>query len=95
MGVDYDYAHAASLCVCLPPEGALGRAMNPDNAYDLHALLLRAIDHDLRVLAWQKTENGAKGIDYPEPLPLPSESGENKDIQININRAFVDSVLGR
>lgn len=94
MGTAYSYSHAAVLCVQLPADSRVNRAINPDAAYTLTDLLLRQIERDLRVIAWQKTKDAQHGRNYPEPLPLPSEDKEHARKQAIEDRAYVDSVLG-
>ena len=43
--------------------------------------LLREVEHDLRVLAWQQTEAGSKGRDVPERIPLPWDPAPDDLIQ--------------
>lgn len=94
MGTAYSYLHAAFLCAELPTDSRVNRAYNPDAAYTLTDLLLRNIEHDLRVIAWQRTEDAKHQRNFPEPLPLPSESQEHIQEQALKDRAYVDSILG-
>lgn len=51
---------------------ALYRALHPEDWYWSHeAMLLALVSDRLAILAWQKTENGRKGIKEPEPYPRP------------------------
>ena len=94
MGRAYTYSHAAFLCVELPSDSRLNRAHNPDAAYTLTDLLLRDIERDLRILAWQKTEDAKHRRNFPEPLPMPSQSPELAKQKALQDRDYVDSVLG-
>ncbi|HCG61420.1 MAG TPA: hypothetical protein DEV22_03260 [Collinsella sp.] len=95
MGVAFSHAHAASLCVQLPRTGRVYTAINPDLAYDERMQLLRQIEYDLRVLAWQQTEDARHRRNAPDPIPLPSERVEPSHDQVMRDKAFVDSILGR
>jgi hypothetical protein len=57
-----------------PPDSAFGRACDPDWWITGEVQLLREIDHDLRVLAWQRTSDAQlrpeSQREYPERLPL-------------------------
>ena len=57
------------------PGSALQRALNPDAWITPEIDLLRAIEHDLRILAWQQTKDGssARPANYPKPLPLTEQ----------------------
>lgn len=46
--------------------------MDPDWWLTPEAFLLREIEHGIRVLQWQQTENGAKRRmhTFPQPIPL-------------------------
>lgn len=51
---------------------ALYRALHPEDWYwSQEAMLLALVSDRLAILAWQKTENGRKGIKEPEPYPRP------------------------
>lgn len=93
--MDYDYSHAAVLCAQLPKTGRVWTAIDPDNAWDDKTVLLREIEHGIRVLAWQKTKAAQQKRDFPEPIPEPSQRDRGKrDADALRYRAFVDSVLG-
>lgn len=95
MGTAYSYSHAAFLCAELPSDSRIARAYNPDAAYTLTDLLLRDIEHDLRILAWQRTEDAKHRRNFPEPLPLPSTlSGDDMTRKKALaNKTYVDSIL--
>lgn len=40
--------------------------------------MLAQVEYRLRVLAWQKTEDGSKGRNQPKPLDPPALAGEVK-----------------
>lgn len=61
----------ADMAVHLPIESATHRAVNPHWQRTPELDLLRDMEHRLRVLAWQQTEKGSRGRDYPEPVRLP------------------------
>lgn len=93
MGVDYSIAHAAILCAQLPSDSRLCRAYDPDAALTLRDYYLREVEHDLRVIAWQRTKDARNGANYPERLPLPSENSERRRTDAIANREYVDAVL--
>ena len=95
MGTAYSYSHAAFLLVELPSDSRIARAYNPDAAYTLTDLLLRDIEHDLRILAWQRTEDAKHRRNFPEPLPLPSALGGEDAARKKAleNKKYVDSIL--
>lgn len=59
------------ICHQAPVGSAIWRsaAEHPDRTHLVD--LARQIEFDLRVLAWQGTEDGQRGRNYPEPIVLP------------------------
>ena len=55
----------------LPLDSAVRRSVDEHWQRTPEIDLLRDIEHDLRVLAWQQTSSGSKGTGYPEPMRLP------------------------
>ena len=55
------------------PDSAVFKAMNPAWPHDMGLEVLRQIERDLRVLAWQQTKDGARGANAPELLRFPWE----------------------
>lgn len=61
----------ADLAANLPPGCALYRATGGDMAWSAETHMLAAVEFRLRVLAWQKTEDGKHGRNKPEPIKAP------------------------
>jgi hypothetical protein len=95
MGVEYSYAHAACLCAQLPPGARIWRGTADEWGTDTY--LLVGIEHTLRVLAWQQTEDAAKRRNYPKPIETPASRAqlEQKVRRSYANRAMVDAVLAK
>ena len=56
------------------PDSATYLAAHPpaeDDQWGLSELLLAEAVDTLRIIAWQKTKDGAKGRNQPEPIPRP------------------------
>jgi hypothetical protein len=53
------------------------------------------IEHALRVLAWQQTEDAQRRRNYPKPIDTPASRAqlEQKVARSRANRAMVDAVL--
>lgn len=66
----------ADLTANLPPGCALFRATGGDMAWTTEMHMLARLDYDLRILAWQKTEDGKKGRNQPKPIDPPRPSHE-------------------
>lgn len=66
----------ADLAASLPPGCALFRATGGDMAWTTEMHMLARLDYDLRILAWQKTEDGKKGRNQPKPIDPPRPSHE-------------------
>jgi hypothetical protein len=93
MGVDYSIAHAACLVAQLPPGARIWRG-TPDE-WGADTYLLAQMEHTLRVLAWQQTEDAAKRRNYPKPIETPASRAQlERKVQRSLaNRAMVDAVL--
>lgn len=66
-----------------PPDSAIARARNPDWQVDLPLVLLREIEHGIRVLAWQKTDDAdpkKKPKNYPTRVPITAADIEAAEI---------------
>lgn len=61
----------ADLVANLPPGCALWRAIGGPLAWSQETHMLAAIEFRLRVLAWMKTQDGAKGRKPPKPIDPP------------------------
>ena len=66
----------ADLVAHLPPGCALWRAAGGPLAWSDEVHMLAKVEHGLRVLAWQKTEDGSKGRKPPKPLEPPTPAGQ-------------------
>ena len=73
MGVDYTMIHAADLAAHLPMESATMRAEAPELEWTMAEYLLASIEYSLRVLRWQNTEDGQKGVRHPRPIDTPAD----------------------
>jgi hypothetical protein len=68
----------ADLVANLPPGCALYRATGGDMAWSTEVHMLAAVEFRLRVLAWQKTEDGSRGRNRPEPTKAPPSVHEKQ-----------------
>lgn len=95
MGVEYSHAHAACLCAQLPAGARVWRGTAAE--WDTQTYLLAKVEHSLRVLAWQQTEDAQKRRNYPKPIDTPAtrEEFERKYNASKKTRAWVDEVLSR
>jgi hypothetical protein len=59
------------MAVNLPLDSAVRRSVDPHWQRTPEIDILRDVEHNLRVLAWQQTSSAKKGIGYPEPMRLP------------------------
>ena len=95
MGVDYSFAHAACLAAQLPPGARIWRGTADEWPTDTY--MLDRMEHMLRVLAWQQTEDAQKRRNYPKPIDTPAarEEWERRVESTRAHRAFVEDVLSR
>lgn len=65
-------SEVAAYAAHLPPDSAVARAQNPDWAITPEALVMREVEHAVRVVAWQQTEDGHRKAPqhYPDRIPL-------------------------
>lgn len=94
MGTDYSRRHAAVLMEQLPAESRTARAQCPSAEWSATDYLLWRIEHTLRVIAWQSTEDGAKGRRPPKPLPTPAERAQLERKLQATDIDFVNRILG-
>lgn len=62
------------ICAHADPGGPLASVLDPHGAWTSTDLLLRSMEHTLRVLAWQQTVDGHKGRNPPTPIPVGPEA---------------------
>ena len=71
MGADYTCSHAAALARMLPADSRLAKAEHPELEWSIDTYILSHIEHKLRVIAWQATEDGHKGRNEPRHIVTP------------------------
>ena len=86
-------ARAALLARQLPRESRFVRESEPGAAWSDAEWMLHAIEHDLRVLAWQATEDGIKGRRPPKPLPTPTDKARLRGSIERADRERIDRIL--
>lgn len=95
-GLDVDAVaprRAAVLAQQLPQRSRFVRACAPAARWGDTERLLHAIEYDLRVLAWQATEDGMKGRRPPRPLPTPEDGERMRDSIEGADRERIDRIL--
>lgn len=79
------------LAAYLPEDARVWAALSPDAALSHEAMLLRLLEHSIRIGNWQR--GGDKNKARPEPLPMPSEilaeleHGRREDARVSNARA--------
>lgn len=93
MGVDYTHAHAACCAAQLPAGARVWRGTAAE--WGTAEYMLASMEHMLRVIAWQRTEDAEKRRNYPEPMPTPAdrELARRRDEHAIANRAWIDGIL--
>lgn len=83
---DMWWCDLADLVVNLPPGCPFWRAFGGDLAWsdEVHALM--AIEHGVRVLAWQQTKDGREGRNQPDRIDPPAVAAERTDEQETLSR---------
>lgn len=91
-----DLARAALLWRGLPDSSRTVRRLVPEARWTQADYLLRAIELDCRTAVWQRSRDGSKGRNAPQPIPTPAERARNearRDAALSA-RAEIDRVLG-
>ncbi len=79
----------------LPPDSATRRSIDPHWQRTALIDLMREAEFDLRILAWQQTEDGSKGRNVPERIPLPwDEAPEQLYLSDRMTLDEIDAWLG-
>lgn len=73
MGHAYTRRHAAALVATLPPGSRIHVAERPELAWDELTYLVASAEYSLRVLRWQRTEDGLRGRNKPVPVKTPAD----------------------
>lgn len=68
MGEAYSTLHAAELLVELPGESRVKRIYSDDGPWTFDRTLMALAVNALNVLVWQRTKDGSKGRNRPEPI---------------------------
>lgn len=76
----------ADLVAGLPPGCALYRAIGGPLAWSDEVHMLAAVEFRLRVLAWQKTDDGSRGRNQPKPIDPPKSVYEKQAEQRELSR---------
>lgn len=91
-----DLARAALLWAALPDSSRCVRRLVPEARWTQTDYLLRAVEHGVRTLIWQRSRDGQRGRNAPRPLPTPVERARNierRDDALSA-RAEIDRILG-
>ena len=87
---------ASRLLFQLPARSRFMRLLNPANEWGWQEVLLSNIDHGLKVLAWQNTEDGQKGRKSTAPKPfIPTFMKKASDNQQAMDIDDLKSFLNR
>lgn len=91
-----DMARAALLWSGLPEGSRTAHRTVPESRWTPTDYLLRAMEHDIRVLIWQGSKDGAKGSNAPRPIQTPAERARNIERRDDAlaARADIDRILG-
>lgn len=91
-----DLARMALLWAALPDSSRCVRRLVPEARWTSTDYLLRSIEYHARVLAWQRTKDGLKGVNEPRPVQTPAERARNAERRDEAlaARAEIDAILG-
>lgn len=91
-----DLARMALLWAALPDESRCVRRLVPEARWTSTDYLLRSVEHAARVLVWQRTKDGARGLNEPRPVQTPAERARNVERRDEAlaAREEIDRILG-
>ena len=91
-----DLARMALLWAALPDDSRCVRRLVPETRWTPTDYLLRSIEYFAHVLVWQRTKDGAKGLNEPSPVQTPAERARNaaRRDEALAARAEIDEILG-
>lgn len=74
----FTLTEVADFALNLPHDSAVARTLDPDWAVTVETRLLQAVEHGIRVLAWQSTKDAAlrHPQNYPERHPVTLEEAK-------------------
>ena len=93
MGDCYTLAHAAALAAQLPPESRCIKFEHPEFEWTQTDYLLAEIAYGVAILAWQRTKDGAKGINRPKRVQTPAERAEMERKLSSTDFDYIDQIL--
>ena len=76
MGDAYTLSHAAVLAAQLPADSRCAKAEHPELLWSQGDYFLAEIAYGVAILAWQRSKDGAKGINHPTPIETPAQRAE-------------------
>lgn len=81
---------AAALAWQLPSSSRVWSGVAPLGALGTDVMLLRQIEHDVRVFQWSFSEDAKNKDTAPEPLTLPGEEEAHRLAEERADRAAID-----
>ncbi len=93
MGSDYTVAHAAVLAAQLPMESRCIRADNPEREWTETEYMLAELLYGVAVLAWQRSKDGAKGINRPKRPMTPARRAEMDRRMTSTDFDYIDKMM--
>lgn len=94
--VDEDCSRWALLWYALPRESRTARRQSPELRWSEGEYMLASAVHALEVLVWQRTKDGRRGRNKPQPPRTPAERAEAQRRRDNAlaAREGIDRILG-
>ena len=77
---DGERARLAALAFQLRPSSRTKAALDPAGSHGFDVLLMRRIEHELRIWLWAHTPKEERPPDPPEPIWLPGEDERHERI---------------
>lgn len=83
----------AALAAQLPRESRTSRALSPALEWGDEAYILARVEHAVRHLAWMLSEDGAKGVNRPQPMATPTKVSADTAQAEATDFELIDSIL--
>lgn len=94
MGSSFTLSHAAALAAQLPVESRCYKFDHPEAAWTTAEYMLSEIAYGIAILAWQRSKDGAKGVNQPKRPMTPAKQAEIERKMGSTDFDYIDKMMG-
>lgn len=95
MGAEFTASHAAALAAQLPAASRVARAEHPELAWDEATYILSHMERTLRVIAWQRTEDGQHRRNFPQHMETPADRERERRAEASATPEAMERIADR